>query len=180
MLEVGCWLGGTAATAHRSMGQSGRSRRYVCIDTFGGFVPEQFQADLVNGTPPEEQTFQTNSRRCTEVTRPLGRLIGRLVQEDIVRLPDSAIPSAIVACLLDVDLELPIYEDTNVSPLSSYPAASSLSMTVPKMPRSRGRRVGLRKVLCRVKEFLRMHTLMDGGALSAPRDALGPRTAPVR
>jgi hypothetical protein len=33
-----------------------------------------------------------------------------LVKGDIVHLPDADIPSDIAVCLLDVDLELPIYE----------------------------------------------------------------------
>lgn len=112
VLEVGCWLGGTAATAHRFMVQTGRSRRYVCIDTFGGFVPEQFQADLVNGTPPEERkTFQTNSKAMVRKLLDYWDASSvELVQGDIVHLSDADIPSEIVACLLDVDLELPIYE----------------------------------------------------------------------
>jgi O-methyltransferase len=112
VVEVGCWLGGTAATAHQFLAQTGRSRRYVCIDTFDGFVPEQFQADLVNGTPPQERkTFQANSKATVR------KLIDywdassiELVQGDIVNVPDSDIPGDIAVCLLDVDLELPIYE----------------------------------------------------------------------
>ena len=112
VLEVGCWLGGTAATAHRFLAKTGRSRRYVCIDTFGGFVPEQFQADLVNGTHPgDRKTFQTNSKAMVrKLLDYWGASSVELVQGDIVHMPDADIPSEIVVCLLDVDLELPIHE----------------------------------------------------------------------
>ena len=77
VLEVGCWLGGTAATAHRFLVKTGRSRRYVCIDTFGGFVPEQFQADLVNGTLPGAKDVSDQLEgNGTEVTRLLGCILG--------------------------------------------------------------------------------------------------------
>jgi len=112
VVEVGCWLGGTAATAHRFLLETSGSRRYVCIDTFGGFVPEQFEADLANGTPAaERRTFQSNSKATVRklldywAASPI-----ELVQGDIVTLPDAEIPSDIAVCLLDVDLELPIYE----------------------------------------------------------------------
>jgi O-methyltransferase len=112
VVEVGCWLGGTAATAHQFLVQTSGSRRYVCIDTFGGFVPEQFAADLVNGTPPgERKTFQTNSKAMVRKLLDYWDASSvELVQGDIVTVPDAAIPSDIVVCLLDVDLELPIYE----------------------------------------------------------------------
>jgi hypothetical protein len=94
VLEVGCWLGGTAATAHRFLTKTGRSRRYVCIDTFDGFVPEQFQADLVNGTRPRERkTFQTNSKALVRKLLDYWDAPSvELVQGDIVRLPDKDIP----------------------------------------------------------------------------------------
>ena len=112
VLEVGCWLGGTAATANRFLDQMGRSRRYVCIDTFGGFVPDQFRADLANGTPLHtRKKFQTNSKAMVRKLLNYWEAPSvELVQGDIVRVPDAHIPSDIVACLLDVDLELPTYE----------------------------------------------------------------------
>jgi O-methyltransferase len=113
VLEVGCWLGGTAATAYRFLEQSGaKSRRYVCIDTFGGFVEDQFQADLANGTPANERkSFQVNSKALVrKLLNSWDAAPVELVQGDIVTLPEAQIPSNIAVCLLDVDLELPIYE----------------------------------------------------------------------
>lgn len=51
-LEIGCYLGGTAAVAHRFLEQVGAHRQYLCIDTFQGFVEEQFETDRADGTPP--------------------------------------------------------------------------------------------------------------------------------
>jgi hypothetical protein len=119
VVEVGCWLGGTAATAHRFLVQTGGSRRYVCIDTFGGFVPEQFQADLANGTPTaERKSFQSNSKAMVRKLLDYWDASAvELVQGDIVTLPEADVPSDIAVCLLDVDLELPIYAGlTRVAP----------------------------------------------------------------
>src|SRR5262245_6935748 len=41
VVEVGCWLGGTAALARQLMDRAGMRNRYVCVDTFGGFVASQ-------------------------------------------------------------------------------------------------------------------------------------------
>jgi len=51
VVEVGTRLAGTSALAHRFVRQIGVPRRYVCIDTFSGFVQRQFEDDLEVGVP---------------------------------------------------------------------------------------------------------------------------------
>ncbi len=109
VVEVGCFQGATAAYAQNFLKGIGVSRRYLCIDTFGGFPSDQFAADVALGTDPRaEDAFAANSvklvRRllshwgCPEV---------ELLQGDISRLPDAALPEAVAVALVDVDIAAP-------------------------------------------------------------------------
>ncbi len=112
VVEVGCWLGGTAAIASTMLERTGFPKRYVCVDTFEGFVPEQFDRDLAHGTPARYRTrFGANS---AEVVRRLLAHYGcervELVQGDIATVADDRLPDRVSVCLVDVDLEIPVYE----------------------------------------------------------------------
>jgi hypothetical protein len=89
----------------------GAERSYVCIDTFSGFVPEQFAQDERLGTEPSYRSlFDYNSRRAVERTfRHLGHEI-EVIEGDISTLADKALPEQISVCLLDVDLAGPIHD----------------------------------------------------------------------
>lgn len=112
VLEVGCHYGGTAALALQMLQNTECLRRYICIDTFSGFVAEQFDWDAFRGTPLRlRDYFATNS---LHLTRRLLRRYGcdaiELIQGDVVSVPDEVLPDSVVVCLLDVDLEIPTYE----------------------------------------------------------------------
>lgn len=112
VLEVGCWVGGTSAVASRMLRRTGHPKRYVCVDTFSGFVPSQLENDVRHGTPREyERFFRENS---VETVRQLVDRWGapevELVQGDIATIDAETLPERIAVCLLDVDLEIPIYE----------------------------------------------------------------------
>ena len=49
VVEIGCSLGGTAAFSWRMLRNLGIAKRYVCVDTFAGFVPAQFDDDVDRG-----------------------------------------------------------------------------------------------------------------------------------
>lgn len=147
VLEVGCWRGGTAAIVDRFLRNTGNNRRYVCIDTFGGFVAEQFDADLMNGTPSSARdAFQANPKA---VVRKLldhwGAPSVELVQGDIVRMPDKDIPVDIAVCLLDVDLEVPIYEGLKRIVPKLVPGGVILVDDCSEVTSWRGARVGYAK-----------------------------------
>ena len=112
VVEVGCWLGGTAAIASRMLERTGHPHRYVAVDTFGGFVPEQYDHDEALGTPNDyRHTFDGSSRDM--VRRLLNHWQApnvELVQGDIVTVPDEQLPERIVVALIDVDLDIPVYE----------------------------------------------------------------------
>jgi hypothetical protein len=112
VVEVGCSLGGTAAFSWRMLRNLGIAKRYVCVDTFAGFVPGQFDDDLDRGNREANRwLFADNS--CELVRAILDQHDAKdvaLVQGDIVTIPESKLPPRISAALLDVDLAVPIYE----------------------------------------------------------------------
>lgn len=112
ILEVGCFRGTTAAEAYRMLKLWDSERHYVCVDTFSGFVPEQFAEDEELGTDSSYRAlFDYNSRRAVERTfKHLGYEKMEVVEGDIAALPDSELPEQISVCLMDVDLAMPIHE----------------------------------------------------------------------
>ena len=112
IVEVGCWLGGTSAIASKMLARTGHPHRYLAIDTFNGFVPEQFAHDQILGVPANDRAmFEQNS---PEMVR---RLLDHwdapgveLMQADIASLDGDRLPERIAVCLVDVDLEIPVYE----------------------------------------------------------------------
>jgi hypothetical protein len=112
VVEVGCYRGGTTLMAGRFMERIGSSRHYLAVDTFAGFDSEQFDSDAVHGTASSlRAAFSDNS--LAEVRRSLDRYGAQrvqLLQGDIATLPDEALPKAISVALIDVDLDVPVYE----------------------------------------------------------------------
>jgi O-methyltransferase len=112
ILEVGCFRGGTTVEACRVLRELGVERDYVCVDTFAGFVPDQFEEDEHLGTSSAlEQGFARNPIVLVRRTlRWAGFGHVRLVQGDIATVPDEQLPAKVATCLLDVDLAVPTYE----------------------------------------------------------------------
>ena len=109
IVEVGCYLGGTAATAAGMLRNTGHDKEYVCIDTFGGFVDAQFAADAAVSRR-RRWDFSWNSRRTVErLMRHYGCEGVRLLQADVATMPAEVLPERVAVCLIDVDLELPTY-----------------------------------------------------------------------
>lgn len=109
--EVGCNLGGTAAIAARMLKRTGWDGAYVCFDTFGGFVPEQFEADVSLGTDAHRaDMFAANSKKLVErilAYHEVGNV--RLVEGDITSIPDARLGGPYSVVLLDIDLSEPTY-----------------------------------------------------------------------
>ena len=109
VVEIGCNLGGTAIVARKMLRRLDMNKRYICIDTFDGFVDSQFAADTAHGTPARDRTmFSGNSRvlvgkimdqhGCDNVT---------LIEGDVTTLPDDDLPDTCSVVLIDVDLTEP-------------------------------------------------------------------------
>jgi O-methyltransferase len=109
VVEVGCYRGGTALEANRLLKIWGAERPYLCLDTFEGFVAEQFADDERQGTPSGfRHSFDVNSRRTLErVARHLGFEQMAVVAGDITRLAEDALPAEVSVALVDVDLSEP-------------------------------------------------------------------------
>jgi O-methyltransferase len=111
ILEVGCYKGATAVRACQHLRRLGEPRPYTAIDTFAGFVPDQFNEDERIGTPTKlRDGFEDNSKRLVERTmRHYGLDEVRVIQGDICELDPEELPSQISVCLMDVDLAVPIH-----------------------------------------------------------------------
>lgn len=111
IVEVGCCLGGTAIIAKRMLKGLGVDKPYICIDTFDGFVGEQFATDIALGTPAKDKTlFSGNSKELVaKILRQHHCGDVKLVQGDIIALPDRALPNECSVVLVDVDLTEPTY-----------------------------------------------------------------------
>jgi hypothetical protein len=110
--EVGCSVGGTACVASALVRRYTPEKSYTCFDTFQGFVPDQFEMDIVHGTPRlAGRIFSANSvalvRRILDLH---GGQTVRLVEGDIATIDESELSNAYSVVLLDVDLAEPTYE----------------------------------------------------------------------
>lgn len=112
IVEVGCWLGGTSALAWKMLTRTGYQHRYVAIDTFKGFVPEQFAHDERLGTPRSNRAIYNGSspRLVRTLLDSWGAAGVELMQADIASLSNTRLPESIAVCLIDVDLEIPVFE----------------------------------------------------------------------
>lgn len=113
IVEVGCLWGGTTALACQFLKKLSLEKKYYCIDTFSGFLEEQFEEDKKLGLPEfTRNRFQINS--LNNVQSNLKRwnvdYDVTLIQGDICKLSVNLLPEKISVCLLDVDLKVPIYE----------------------------------------------------------------------
>jgi O-methyltransferase len=111
VVEIGCNLGGTAVIAKRMLDRLNANKAYVCIDTFDGFVNEQFEADAALGTPSKDQNlFSGNSKELvSKIMQRHGCGDVKLVQGDVTKVPDAELPEQCSGVLLDVDLTEPTY-----------------------------------------------------------------------
>jgi predicted O-methyltransferase YrrM len=110
ILEVGCFRGATAVMACLYLRALGRPHRYTVLDTFEGFVPEQFARDEWLGTPASFRSgFSENPRLLVERTmQHFGLDEVEVIQADICEVAPDELPDRISVCLMDVDLAVPI------------------------------------------------------------------------
>ncbi|NRA34119.1 MAG: class I SAM-dependent methyltransferase, partial [Polyangiaceae bacterium] len=111
VVEVGCYLGGTSALSWRLLQRTQQNRRYICVDTFSGFVASQFARDVELDTPARmAHHFSRSSKTMVQrLMKHYGAGGIELIEGDIAELPVNQLPEPIALCLLDVDLEVPTY-----------------------------------------------------------------------
>jgi hypothetical protein len=109
--EVGCNLGGTAVIAAGMLKRVGWNNRYICYDTFGGFVPEQFESDVARGTEGHRKNwFADNSPGLVrKILDQHGVPEVQLVVGDVTRIDDARLSKSYSVILLDIDLADPTY-----------------------------------------------------------------------
>lgn len=112
IVEVGCYVGGTAAVGARLLRNIGVDKRYVCVDTFGGFVEDDFDSDVDFGVPEAHRHMfgETSLRMVRRLLVRYGVPEVELVEADVSRLDVEALPAAVSVALIDVDLERPTFE----------------------------------------------------------------------
>lgn len=111
IVEIGCNLGGTAAVARNLTTRLGINKKYICYDTFDGFVEQQFSDDVGLGTPTRNRhMFSGSSQKLVaKILRRHNAADVTLIQGDITTIPDSKLPASCSVVLLDVDLAEPTY-----------------------------------------------------------------------
>lgn len=111
VVEIGCAAGGTAAHCDRLLRSLSVDKRYVAVDTFDGFVADQFDHDTDKGTPESARYGFTgiSPELVRQILRRLGAPGVELIRGDIVRLAADELPEQISAVLVDVDLSQPVY-----------------------------------------------------------------------
>jgi O-methyltransferase len=109
VVEVGCFQGGTAVFASRFLRRINCERRYVCIDTFGGFPKSQFAKDVELGTGQHlANGFSANSEPLVQkLLNQWGCQEIELIKADIAALNESRLPEEIAVALIDVDIAEP-------------------------------------------------------------------------
>ncbi len=111
VVEVGCYLGGTAAQSIRLLEGMKSPRDYYVMDTYGGFDTAQYDSEVkLGGTNALRREFSGNSPELARwVMNKHGGKNVKMIEGDVTKLPNDKIPARISACLLDIDLADPIY-----------------------------------------------------------------------
>jgi hypothetical protein len=110
--EIGCDRGGVSIYANRALKVSGWKGTYICYDTFGGFVKEQFDADKDAGTNENRRfDFAANSEALVRKIFEFHDSSDiRTVAGDIAKAGPEKFSDRYIAALIDVDLSIPTYE----------------------------------------------------------------------
>lgn len=111
VLEVGCALGKTTLYLDRHLSDVGDDRRYVCVDTFSGFVADDVEVEVQKRNKAREllDGFRVNKKEWFDQNlADNGVLRVSTYESDIKRFDLAAHAPAISFCLLDVDLYQPI------------------------------------------------------------------------
>ncbi len=110
-LEVGCYLGATAALGARYLAEIGSDRPYFVLDTFSGPIDEHVSAEVrLGGTDRHRHDFSGNTPGLAR--RVMDRHGGgsvTMIVGDITSIPEGEIPGRVAACLLDVGLAEPVH-----------------------------------------------------------------------
>lgn len=109
VIEIGVARGMTTVFLNRHMDETGDPRKYICVDTFSGFIPEDvaYEREQRGKEDPTLNGFAYNDARVFEDNmRALGLDRVVVIQKDCGALTLEEL-GPVSAALLDVDLYLP-------------------------------------------------------------------------
>lgn len=110
VVEVGCALGTTTIFLNKYMDAQNIDKRYICVDTFSGFVAEDINYEVTKRGKRADQltAFQVNKKSWFDGTMAMNGITRvQSIKADINKL-DFSMLGDIAFCLLDVDLYRPI------------------------------------------------------------------------
>jgi O-methyltransferase len=155
ILEVGCFRGASTVQAYQMLRDIRAERRYVCVDTFAGFVEEQFDEDVLHGTPADFRVgFAANPKSVFERTMRHFSFPVEAVEADICTIDDDLLPPEISVCLMDVDLAVPIRDGLEKVMPRIVPGGIALVDDCDEGTEWRGARVGY-------QEYVQAHGLPE-------------------
>jgi O-methyltransferase len=111
IVEIGSHLCGTSIIAYKMMRNLEINKRYICVDTFRGFIPDHFNSDISSGTPAKYRVlFADNSKGLVRrILRMHDCAAIQLLERDCTKITPADFPDGISLCLLDVDLSEAVY-----------------------------------------------------------------------
>ena len=110
IVEIGCSHGATAIFINKYMESLGIEKKYICIDTFSGFVAEDIKYEVSKRGKKKSfyYGFKANKKKWFDFTMKMNNINNvQSIQVDVNKLDFSRLGN-ISFCLLDVDLYRPI------------------------------------------------------------------------
>lgn len=110
ILEIGCAAGNTTVFLNKHVDELGDKRRYYCLDTFAGFMPEDIAVEVGRGKDADhyKHVFKSYRKKWFDQTM-VNNNVWRVesIQAD-VNTYDFGRFDQISFCLIDVDLMRPV------------------------------------------------------------------------
>jgi predicted O-methyltransferase YrrM len=107
VVEVGVAYGHTTVLLNRLLDEQGVDKKYIAIDTFGGFLPKDIQYERRNRNKQKDDysAFQVNAQAWFDATMQ-GNYITRVTSYKI-DAAEFVFVHPVSFCLLDVDIYVP-------------------------------------------------------------------------
>jgi hypothetical protein len=111
VVEIGCNVCGTSSLGRQMLRKQGSDRRYVCVDTFAGFVEEQHADDVERGNPGSKAGAfgASDIHLARRVLKLHGAADVELIEADICRLDPEELPVEISVVAVSLKNYQPIY-----------------------------------------------------------------------
>ena len=110
IVEVGCAAGNTTVFLNKHLDSLESQKRYICIDTFEGFMTEDIRTEAERGKKMEEYTtaFAVNDKRWFDFTMASNNVTRVTSIKADAKTVDYTAYAPLSFCLVDVDLYEPV------------------------------------------------------------------------